>query len=157
MGIEIERKFLVENEAWRNEARTSIEIRQAYLANTSLSSIRVRTAGDRANINIKQMQIGPSHGEFEYEIPVKDAEEILASLCEPAEIIKTRFFVDVAAHTWEVDVFEGANAGLVVAEIELRSIDEEFLKPGWVGREVTDDERYYNVALARSPWSEWNE
>ena len=157
MGIEIERKFLVANEAWRIEATASIEIRQAYLANTSLSSIRVRTAGDKANINIKQMQIGPSHGEFEYEIPLKDAEEMLAGLCETGEIVKTRYYVDVATHTWEIDVFAGANAGLVIAEIELASVDEEFLKPGWLGREVTHEERYYNVALAHCPWSEWSD
>ena len=155
MGIETERKFLVSDDSWRPEAVNSEDIRQAYLANTTRSSIRIRTMGETANINIKQMLVGPSRTEYEYAIPVNEANELLDSLCEPVEIQKTRYFVPIGPHTWEIDVFSGANSGLVVAEIELQSIEEEFSKPGWLGPEVTDDVRYYNVALASKPWSEW--
>ena len=157
MATEIERKFLVRDDSWRAQAKESTKIRQAYLANTGLSSVRIRIAGELANINIKQMRIGPSRSEYEYGIPLVDAGELLDTLCENAGIEKTRYYVERSPHTWEIDVFGGANEGLVVAEIELSDVNEHFDRPGWLGQEVTDDARYYNVALSLSPWTQWQD
>lgn len=154
MATEIERKFLVISDQWRAQARRSTAYRQGYLNRGGKASIRVRIAGARAQLNVKSRTGGIERAEFEYEIPLADARELLA-LASGAEIRKTRFWVEVDAHTWEVDVFEGDNAGLVVAEIELGSVDEAFARPGWVGAEVSHDPRYYNAYLAEHPYTGW--
>ena len=154
MGVEIERKFLVTGEEWRNHASRSVVYRQAYLGRDGGVSVRVRVAGDHANLNLKSATLGIARVEFEYEIPLEDAATLLR-LATGNAIEKTRYFVDHAGHTWEVDVFEGANAGLVLAEIELDDIEEQFAIPPWIGAEVSDDSRYYNVYLAEHPYCDW--
>jgi adenylate cyclase len=155
MGIEIERKFLLLNDNWRSEVTKKVKIVQGYLANTELSSIRIRLHGEIANLNIKSMQLGVYRKEFEYPIPVAEAENMLKELCIRPLIDKTRYYIKQADHTWEIDVFEGENLGLVVAEIELSAIDEKFEHPPWLGKEVSDDERYYNVSLVTHPFRYW--
>lgn len=155
MAIEIERKFLVRNDEWRRDAGPGVRFRQGYLAGGGKASVRIRIEGDRANLNIKGATPGVRRAEYEYEIPVADAEEMLSNLCEGGLIEKTRYEVKSGAHLWEIDLFEGANAGLVVAEIELSDEEEPFERPGWVGEEVSEDIRYYNVYLAGHPFSSW--
>ena len=155
MGIEIERKFLVRNEGWRPQAGAGQPMRQGYIGGMDKASVRVRQAGDRAWLNIKGATLGIQRREYEYQIPLDDGAEILAELCSGALIEKTRFEVPVGDHVWEIDVFEGANAGLVVAEIELESPEEDFQRPDWLGEEVSGDPRYYNACLVDRPWSEW--
>jgi len=154
MGIEIERKFLLANDAWRGQGRPTL-MRQGYLVADPVRTVRVRIEGERAVITIKSKSTGASRGEWEYEIPVPDAAELLDRLCEKPLIEKTRHRIDYQGHTWEVDEFAGENAGLVVAEIELGSEDETFDKPAWIGQEVTGDARYYNSSLIRLPYSRW--
>ncbi|BBL73603.1 CYTH domain-containing protein [Methylomagnum ishizawai] len=155
MNLEIERKFLVVDDSWRNAARDPAHFRQGYLNDEKHCSVRVRVAGGRAWLNLKSVTIGAQRHEFEYEIPVRDAHHMLDVLsCKPI-IEKTRHYVDIGPHTWEIDVFEGDNAGLVVAEIELGSPDEVFAPPAWAGEEVTHDPRYYNTCLASHPYKLW--
>ena len=155
MAQEIERKFLVVNDDWRAEVARESRFRQGYLSGGKHGSVRVRAAGPRAYLNIKSGTLGISRREYEYEIPVADAEEMLDELCERPLIEKTRYFVPHGRHVWEVDVFEGDNAGLVVAEVELDDVDETLELPAWVGAEVSHDPRYYNVSLVRHPYKEW--
>jgi len=162
MGIEIERKFLVRNDGWRRGADQSARIAQGYINDmhalrigTQKASVRVRIAGDQAFLNLKSRELGPARQEFDYPIPVADAVDLL-QLCVGGLIEKTRHYVRHAGFLWEVDEFDGANAGLVVAEIELPSADAVFGKPEWVGREVTGQPRYYNLALAEHPYSHWS-
>ena len=155
MGLEIERKFLLSGDAWRILAHDSERLRQGYLNNETHCSVRVRTSLDRAWINIKGVTIGAQRQEFEYEIPLADAHRMLDTLSIDSVIEKVRHYVSVGRHVWEIDEFEGDNAGLVVAEIELGHTDEEFDKPDWIGEEVTHDERYYNTCLARHPFKDW--
>lgn len=160
MAIEIERKFLVRSDAWRPRAEPGRHYRQGYLSRiegsgAARSSVRVRTAGDRALLNIKSALLGIRRHEYEYEIPIADAEEMLATLCVGAVIEKTRYHVRHEGHLWEIDVFEGDNAGLIVAEIELTHEDEAFARPDWLGEEVSSDPRYYNVCLAERPYCSW--
>ncbi|MBF8270348.1 MAG: hypothetical protein HW386_2057 [Gammaproteobacteria bacterium] len=155
MAAEIERKFLLKNDRWREQVSRQQLIAQGYLANTELGSVRVRLMGDQAFLSIKSMTLGVTRTEFEYPIPGADAQYILHHLCLGPIIEKTRFFVPQDQHLWEIDVFEGDNAGLVVAEIELDTADEEFLKPDWLGAEVSDDPRYYNVKLIEHPYRLW--
>lgn len=157
MATEIERKFLVTDETWREAVSKSSFYRQGYLASSDGASVRVRVADDKAYLNIKSMTLGISRHEFEYVIPVTDAEEMLDELCVGPKIEKTRHFVDHGDHTWEVDVFEGDNEGLVVAEIELGSEEEAFAKPSWAGKEVSHEERYYNVCLVKHPYKQWKD
>lgn len=156
MGIEIERKFLLRNDDWRAEADTGTEFRQGYLHADANIAVRVRSAGDAAWLTIKGGSDGISRREFEYAVPVADAQEMLAHLCRRPLIEKRRHHVRRGKHVWEIDVFAGANAGLVIAEIELSSPDESFERPDWLGDEVSDDPRYYNAALSRHPYSEWS-
>lgn len=156
MGIEIERKFLLANDAWRGQGQPTL-MRQGYLAADPVRTVRVRIEGERAVITIKSKSIGASRGEWEYEIPVPDAAELLDRLCEQPLVEKTRHRIEHRGHIWEVDEFQGENAGLVVAEIELASEDEAFDKPAWIGREVTGDARYYNSSLIRLPYSRWKD
>lgn len=155
MATEIEHKFLVVNDDWRALATHTAEYKQGYLNSDETSSVRVRIAGQQAWLNIKSATIGTHRLEFEYEIPVSDANEIIATLCHKPLIEKTRHFVNDGQHVWEVDVFAGENQGLIVAEIELSAIGEEFNKPSWLGVEVTEDVRYYNNNLSRYPFSSW--
>jgi adenylate cyclase len=155
MGTEIERKFLVASDQWRAQVRAQCRYRQGYLASDPASSVRVRLAGDQAYLNIKSATLDVTRLEFEYSIPVDDASQLLERLCTRPLIEKIRYFVDYQGFTWEIDVFEGANEGLVVAEIELQSEHQEFPRPAWVGDEVSHDTRYYNVCLVRHPFKDW--
>ncbi len=155
MGVEIERKFLVSDDRWREGAEAS-EYRQGYLAVQERCTVRVRLAGARAWLTIKGASRGLSRQEFEYPLPGADAEQLL-QLCQPTVISKTRHRLMHAGHCWEIDEFHGDNAGLVIAEIELSHADEAFDKPAWLGREVSADGRYYNAALSRYPYRLWNE
>ena len=154
MGVEIERKFLVQGDAWKTLGEP-VFFRQGYLSSQKERTVRVRIEGDRAVITIKGKSVGAVRGEWEYPIPVPDAAELLDGLCEQPLIEKYRRKIAIGAHVWEVDEFLGANAGLVVAEIELGADDEAFDMPGWVGFEVTDDARYYNSNLIKHPYCNW--
>ena len=154
MGEEIERKFLVMGDAWQETAE-SMRYRQGFLSTVPERTVRVRVAGLRGTITVKGKNLGARRAEFEYEIPVADAEQMLDTLCERPLIEKVRHTLTAGPHTWEVDVFEGDNAGLVVAEIELGSEDEAFEKPEWVGDEVTSDPRYFNSNLVANPYRTW--
>ena len=157
MPLEIERKFLVTNDAWRAHARDAARFRQGYLPGVQTASVRVRVSGERAWLNIKSATLGVTRREYEYEIPLADAQDMLEVLCERPLIEKTRHHVPHGDQLWEVDVFEGDNAGLVVAELELGSPDEPFDRPPWVGDEVSHDPRYYNVSLRRRPFRSWGD
>lgn len=155
MATEIERKFLLLNEDWRDIVKSDTQIVQAYLANNEFSSTRIRIQDDKANINIKSATLGISRTEFEYAIPVVDAQLMIDNLCVKPVIEKTRYIVKHIQHIWEIDVFSGDNEGLIVAEIELSSPDEAFEKPSWLGKEVSNDARYYNVCLVDNPYKTW--
>ncbi len=157
MAIEIEHKFLLANNNWREYITHSVKYRQGYLSSQTTSSIRVRISNDNAWINIKSANIGTHRHEYEYEIPLEDANEIINDLCKKPIIEKTRHFVIDDGNTWEIDEFSGDNKGLIVAEIELSEIGKNFSKPNWIGDEVTYDLRYYNNNLATYPYSEWLE
>ena len=153
MGVEIERKFLVVGDDWC-ALGVAVSMRQGYLSSDKARVVRVRIEGESAYITIKGKSVGASRGEWEYPIPVADAEQLLL-LCEQPLVEKVRRRIDVAGHTWEVDEFSGANSGLIVAEIELASEDEAFDKPAWIGDEVTEDARYYNSSLVKKPFTAW--
>lgn len=152
MAIEIERKFLVADESWKQHAGKGKLYRQGYLAKEKMT-VRVRTAGDKGFLTIKSRGNGISRDEFEYEIPFGDALQLLGTCADV--IVKTRHLVQHEGHTWEVDVFSGENEGLVVAEIELKREDETFALPAWAGEEVTHDKRYSNASLCTRPWTTW--
>jgi adenylate cyclase len=156
MPREIERKFLVANDDWRAHAQRSVRMSQGYLASGGRVSVRVRIAGDEARLNMKAGGLVPSRLEYEYPIPVADARELLALVDGPL-IDKTRHFVEHGGMTWEVDEFHGDNSGLVVAELELTREDEQFSRPPWVAKEVTELARYYNVRLVKHPYKAWTE
>lgn len=155
MPLEIERKFLLKNDAWRRAAHDARRLRQGYLNSEERCSVRVRTAEGRAWLNIKSATLGAQRHEFEYEIPLEEADQMLDTLSLRPVIEKVRHLVAVGGHVWEIDEFEGENAGLVVAEIELDHPDEAFERPEWLGEEVTHDVRYYNTSLRRHPFREW--
>lgn len=155
MALEIERKFLVANDSWRSQVSRSVKIRQGYLNRSGKCSVRVRSAAGRGWLNLKSATLGAKRCEYEYEIPARDAEELLKTLCVGALIEKVRHFVHFGDHLWEIDVFEADNQGLIVAEIELTHPEEPFLRPPWLGPEVTDDPRYYNTYLAEKPFKSW--
>jgi adenylate cyclase len=156
MGTEIERKFLVNSNRWRDEVADSRSFRQGYLSRGTGSAIRVRVQEGRAELNIKSTRDGIHRLEFEYQIPLEDAEELLAQVALRSLIEKTRHLVRRGDHVWEIDEFFGANAGLIVAEIELNSADEAFDRPEWLGREVSADPRYYNSSLSERPFCTWS-
>ena len=155
MGTEIERKFLLQSEAWRDEVKESTRLVQGYLSRGDRSAIRVRIKGDSAHLNIKHTLDGINRLEYEYEIPLADAREILDKVALKPLIDKTRHHVVRGDHLWEIDEFYGDNAGLVVAEIELGHADEAFDKPAWLGEDVSLDQRYYNSNLSKVPYSQW--
>lgn len=152
MPLEIERKFLLQGASWKSESGD--HIRQGYLCKTPDYSVRVRTTDDDAWITVKGRREGISRLEFEYPIPIEDARQMFG-LCTLPLIEKIRYRIPHQHHVWEVDEFLGANAGLVVAEIELQSPDETFARPDWLGMEVTGDPRYLNANLAERPYTEW--
>lgn len=157
MPQEIERKFLVSDDSWRRDVIRSIRMRQGYLSDGMASSVRVRLEDSRAFINIKSSRDGIHRREFEYAIPVDEAAELLDEIALRPLIEKTRHELRVGTHLWEVDVFEGDNAGLIVAEIELGHAEEAFERPSWLGAEVSGDLRYYNVSLRKKPYKNWKE
>lgn len=157
MAIEIERKFLVTSDEWRGQSEGKPRVfLQAYLALSERAVVRVRLDETRAAawLCVKERKVGASRGEFEYPVPFADARPLL-KLATGHVIEKRRFLVPCNGHVWEVDEFDDANAGLVVAEIELEREDEEFSPPTWLGEEVTGEERYYNASLALFPWRDW--
>jgi adenylate cyclase len=155
MATEIERKFLLKDDSWKEEADKGTRYCQGYLVGSTSASVRVRIQGKRAFINIKSATIDITRQEYEYEIPLDEAQEILDTLCEKPLIDKTRYFLKAGQHLWEIDVFAGDNQGLTVAEIELNDEDEHFEKPAWLGSEVSKDARYYNVNLVKHPFKDW--
>lgn len=163
MGVEIERKFLVQGESWRAAAARSEAMAQGYLvgaaalqAGHSRASVRVRLAGEQAWLNIKSAELGIQRAEYEYAIPVADARRMLADLCDGV-VEKIRHFVTIDGVLFEVDEFQGSNAGLVVAEVELDAPDAVFPRPSWLGREVSALARYYNVNLVAHPYARWSQ
>ena len=157
MPTEIERKFLLRNEDWKAHVTESHRIAQGYLALTDKASIRVRIKGDgRAFLTIKSAEKGISRSEFDFPIPIGEA-EALFPLCEGGVIDKVRYLVPVEDVTFEIDVFSGANTGLIVAELELNSEAQTFPVPEWLGDEVSGDPRYFNAALSRHPYREWED
>ncbi len=156
MATEIEHKFLLANDDWRKAVQKSVQYKQGYLSSQPTSSIRVRVSDQQAWLNIKSATIGTQRLEFEYAIPLQDAEDIIDYLCKKPLIEKTRHFVPVDDHVWEIDEFAGDNHGLVVAEIELAEAGTSFSKPHWLGAEVTHDLRYYNNNLVTNPYKNWS-
>ncbi|SHH45635.1 CYTH domain-containing protein [Desulfofustis glycolicus] len=156
MGIEIERKFLIVGSDWRQTA-VGTTYRQGYIVADRERTVRVRRAGERGFLTIKGPGDGARRLEFEYEIPIAEADEMLATLCPGPLIEKIRYWVDYQGFTWEIDEFFGENRGLLLAEIELADEHQIFARPSWVGAEVTGDHRYYNACLARSPYANWKE
>jgi adenylate cyclase len=154
MPEEIERKFLVSDNAYRISAEP-LYIHQGFLSTDKDRVVRIRIAGDEAFLTIKGITQGISRAEFEYRIPVADAESMLKHLCLKPTIEKYRFKIDFKGNTWEVDEFLGENEGLVIAEIELKHEGQEFTKPAWVGEEVSHDLRYYNANLVKHPYKYW--
>ena len=155
MGVEIERKFLVKNDAWRYSVESEHHIMQGYLASDARITVRVRVKDDAAFLTIKGPTSGIGRSEYEYLIPLPDGQAMLHELSLPAVIEKTRYRVRCGAHVWDLDLFAGENAGLVMAEVELASEDEPFEMPDWAGQEVSSDPRYYNASLARHPFNRW--
>jgi adenylate cyclase len=155
MAQEIERKFLVAGD-FKAEVSKSTRIIQGYLSSVPERTVRVRVKGEKGFITIKGIgnQSGASRFEWEKEIPTAEAEQLLA-ICEPGVIDKTRYLVKSGEHTFEVDEFYGDNEGLTVAEVELSSEDEAFVKPAWLGEEVTGDVKYYNSMLMKNPYKNW--
>lgn len=156
MATEIERKFLLKDSSWENYADEGTAYSQGYLVGSKHASVRVRIQGEQAFLNIKSATLDITRQEFEYEIPLDDATEMLETLCEKPLISKTRYLIKIENHLWEIDVFEGDNKGLIVAEIELSDKNEDFVKPDWLGVEVSGDDRYYNVCLVKHQFKDWS-
>jgi len=157
MSLEIERKFLLASNAWQDIADNGTVYEQGYVA-TAIpgQTVRVRIAGTSGFLTLKSPSKGLSRAEWEYEIPVTDAHDLLETLCKASRIRKTRYLVPASnGLTWEIDVFERENSGLVLAEIELPSEDQEIEFPDWIGAEVSDDPRYFNANLVEHPYSAW--
>ncbi|MBE9012961.1 CYTH domain-containing protein [Pseudanabaenaceae cyanobacterium LEGE 13415] len=153
MGVEIERKFLVKNDQWRKLAEGEL-YRQGYIP-TLESTVRIRVIRDRGFITIKGRTQGISRAEYEYEIPLEDATQMLDTLCKPPLIEKHRHKIELNGLVWEVDEFLGANRGLTIAEVELKSADQSIDLPDWIGEDVSHDPRYYNSNLAQHPYTTW--
>jgi adenylate cyclase len=154
MANEIERKFLVIGHEWKSLA-VGVPYRQGYLSTVKERTVRVRTVGDRGMLTIKGITTDVSRLEFEYEIPLADANRMLDELCERPLIEKTRYTIRIGPLTWEVDEFTGDNRGLIVAEVELSSADQPLVRPPWIGEEVSHDPRYFNSNLVRHPYTTW--
>jgi adenylate cyclase len=156
MGKEIEKKFLIINDDWKKLA-TGKPYCQGYLNSEKGRTVRVRTINERGILTIKGPSVNGVRLEYEYDIPIADAKEMLEKLCHKPLIEKTRYKIDFAGFIWEVDEFKGENEGLLFAEIELEEYTQEFTKPQWIGKEVTDDARYYNANLVTNPFSNWKD
>lgn len=161
MPIEIERKFLLLNDDWRGQTHATIDMAQGYLNDaqslaqgTQNVSVRVRIEGEAAHLNLKSRELGARRQEFDYPIPLCDA-KVLIALCVGGLVQKRRHLVRYGTHIWEIDEFLGDNTGLLVAEVELGDEHEAFERPAWLGREVTHLPRYYNLAIAARPYSQW--
>lgn len=154
MGVEIERKFLVKGDNWRNLAVGTL-YRQGYIPTAPGRTVRIRIAGDHGFITIKGDAKGISRAEFEYEIPIEDAMQLLDTLCEPPLIEKYRHKINFNGLVWEVDEFLGANQGLIIAEVELHDANQAIDRPDWIDQDVSHDSRYYNVNLAKHPFTQW--
>lgn len=154
MGQEIERKYRIH--CRKIPLGKGIPIKQGYLPSAGACEVRVRIAGNQAFLTLKSKSEGITRGEFEYPVPVSDAKQILSGFCSQF-VEKTRYEVEHAGHTWDVDIFEGENEGLALAEIELQCESETFQKPWWVDEEVTGDVRFYNAQLASRPYKQWQE
>ncbi|MDR2956097.1 MAG: CYTH domain-containing protein [Prevotella sp.] len=158
MPFEIERKFLVTGDSFKQEAHKSERIAQGYLSSVAERTVRIRIKGAKGYITIKGIsnETGTSRYEWEKEIPVKDAEELL-KLCEPGVIEKIRHYIAYGNHTFEVDEFHGNNEGLILAEVELSDENEPYERPEWLGKEVTGDKLYYNSFLSKNPYCNWGD
>ena len=156
MAVEIERKYLVDTALWQRP-EGGVRMRQGYVATKDGTTVRVRIAGDKAFLTLKDHAVGLTRHEFEYEIPVADAETLLDTMCAKPQVDKIRYRIPAAEPglVWEVDEFLGDNAPLVTAEIELPTEDTPFSKPAWLGEDVTNDHRYKNNNLAATPYSSW--
>jgi adenylate cyclase len=154
MPLEIERKYLVRNDDWRRPGN-GIRYRQGYLSTDPGRNVRVRSGAGKGFITIKGLTVNATRPEYEYPIPVEDAEALLDTLCLKPIIEKTRYTVEHAGLLWEIDVFEGVNAGLIIAEVELAGANQRIVLPDWIGQEVTDDPRYYNASLISHPFTTW--
>lgn len=156
MAREIERKFLVDPGRWHPGPARGVTFRQGYLSLDPARIVRVRRSGDQGFLTIKGPTVGIARDEFEYPIPAGDADLLLEQFCHHPLIEKVRYLQPFAGHTWEVDVFEGENRGLILAEIELTSPDEPFKTPPWAVRDVSADPRYFNAALIQRPFASWH-
>ncbi len=156
MGIEIERKYLVNGDAWKKQGTGQL-YQQGYLSNHPDRTVRVRTMEDRGYLTIKGRTVGASRAEYEYPIPYSDAQSMLDQLCQPPIIRKIRYRIAYEGLLWEVDEFQGENTGLVVAEVELTDEHQLISLPPWVDREVTMEEKYYNAYLSKYPFSQWSQ
>ena len=154
MGKEIERKYLIKDDSWRESALGTV-YRQGYLSTVKERTVRVRTIDSKGFLTIKGITIGATRREYEYEIPTADAGEMLDELCEKPIIEKTRYKIPYAGLTWEIDEFDGVNKGLIVAEVELESEEQAINFPSWVGEEVSGDPRYFNSNLITNPYTIW--
>jgi CYTH domain-containing protein len=154
MAVEIERKYLTSSDEWRGLAE-GLDYRQGYLSTTKERTVRVRTIGDEGFLTIKGVTIGATRAEYEYEIPVADAHEMLDELCLRPLIEKRRYRIPFEGFVWELDEFFGENLGLILAEVELESEEQAFPLPPWIGHDVTGDPRYFNANLVQKPYSTW--
>ncbi|WP_066382333.1 MULTISPECIES: CYTH domain-containing protein [unclassified Anabaena] len=153
MGKEIERKFLLKNDSWR-QLGEGVLYRQGYIPTQGVT-VRVRVAGNQGYLTIKGKTVNYSRAEFEYPIPLADAQEMLDTLCVRPLIEKTRYKINYNGLVWEVDEFAGENQGLILAEVELTDAAQEIEIPDWIGEEVSGDRRYYNSYLVQQPYSKW--
>ncbi|MBD2512228.1 CYTH domain-containing protein [Nostoc muscorum FACHB-395] len=154
MAKEIERKFLVKGDSWRGLVEGSV-YRQGYIATQDKAAVRIRIVGEKSYLTIKGPSIKYSRLEFEYPIPVEDAQEMLEALCERPFIEKIRYKIQSGGLIWEIDEFDGVNKGLILAEVELTDENQEIELPSWIGQEVSDDSRYFNSNLVKHPFSQW--
>ncbi|MCC5637299.1 CYTH domain-containing protein [Nostoc sp. CHAB 5844] len=154
MAKEIERKFLVQGDAWRKLGTGSV-YRQGYIATQKAVTVRVRIANNRGYLTIKSPIVNYSRSEFEYEIPVADAQEMLDTLCDRPLIEKVRYKIELNGLIWEIDEFDGDNKGLILAEVELSDAQQQVEIPEWIGEEVSTDRKYFNSNLAKFPFSKW--
>lgn len=155
MGLEIERKFLLKNDEWKVEADHGLQIKQGYLNSVIERTVRVRVIGDKGMLTVKGKTNNLTRKEFEYEIPYEEAISLL-ELCERPIIEKRRYLVKRDDLIWEIDVFDGENKGLVIGEVELESEAQSFLKPNWIGEEVSQESKYYNSSLLPNPYNTWS-
>lgn len=151
MAVEIERKFLISSDGWKSAVESSARLQQGYLSTSAKATVRVRIYDDsEAVLTLKGKPEGLARAEFEYAIPLQDARELM-EIARPNIVEKRRHKVPFGDHLWEVDVFEGQHEGLVLAEVEMQSVEEHVQLPAWIGREVSDDDRYANASLSRNP------